>query len=127
MAFAMRNTAMLKRVCLAALLVLGCSKVSIWEQDARAVGDAELASCRARLAPVSAGGQPTAAQRCFEIWTEDNCQVRSEVATWEKGLMSARSNGKLRIARLGLEQAKSKQARLDEAYKLCLAYAEKAG
>lgn len=116
----------MKRVCIAAILAIGCSKVSVWEMDARAAGEAELASCAARLAPVSSGGQPTRAQRCFELWTADGCQVRADVATWEKGLMTARSNGKFKIARIGLEQAKTKQEQVDEAYKLCLAYAEKA-
>lgn len=120
----MRLTAQML-VASAVLLTAACAKSSAtWEREAREVGAAEMQKCSQRLQDVSSGRERTATQLCFEIYAQDSCRARGDLALWEHALISARSNGKVKIARVGLENARMAQERIEIAYKSCLAYAE---
>jgi hypothetical protein len=119
---------MLTRRRLAAMVaaLCGCAtSTAEWERAARAIGDQEVATCRARIEPIVNPEASPAVQRCFSIWAADNCVARGDAAFWESALLTARSNGKLRISRSGLEQARQAQQRVDDEYRLCREYAER--
>ena len=107
------------------LAILGCATPAseVVEQAEKAQAR-ELAECTAQMEKIVNPYAGRASQGCFERWATDGCRARAEQIYWETARGGARGR-LLKTSREALARMPEKKSRVDEDYKLCLAYAER--